>query len=168
MGGDSGTPEEGTLIHAILVSEKRIDSQPDLSACLGLALPEQLVVISPEQFRLRDSFNLTQFTYPQLVKSEYVPQLRSWLEKMEKGVHDLPCKSDIDLSGDAKRGHGLWPYIMSDWIGMISQEFATSKSYRRKWSVIDGPQVKEGFFGKPRRSKILVIGIYSTGTQQTG
>jgi len=38
--------------------------------------------------------------------------------------------------------------------------YAYGSEYVRTWSIVDGPEVKEGFFGKPRPSRILAAGIY--------
>jgi len=81
--------------------------------------------------------------------------LMSYIKDVRKGVQDLPRKAEHKI------GENIFEWLMSDLIEKICPEFATSTAFIRKWSVIDGPEVKEGFLGKRRPSKILAIGIYS-------
>jgi len=155
------TSKNETLVHVVLVTEKRIESEPDLYAYIGLAFSEQLVPVSATSFKLRDTFSCSQLTHEQWLKPKFTKSLRSWLEGVGKGVRDLPTKSDINISEDLKSGYGIFPTLMSDLVASINPTYATSTLFTRKWSVIDGPQVKEGLFGKPRPSKILAIGVYS-------
>ncbi|MEM2088458.1 MAG: hypothetical protein QXF52_07305 [Thermoproteota archaeon] len=69
--------------------------------------------------------------------------------------------TDDLLSKDLQNRYGLWPLILLTWLEEMNTAFANSDSFIRKWSVIDGPEAKEGVFGKPKRSKILAIGVYS-------
>jgi hypothetical protein len=69
--------------------------------------------------------------------------------------------TDDPLSKDLQNRYGIWPLILLTWLEDVNAAFANSESFIRKWSVIDGPEVKEEFFGKTRRSKILAIGVYS-------
>jgi len=151
-------PTTERLIYVVLVSEKPIPKTgADFAGIVGLAFPEQLELVDAAkgEFRLRDRFEGLARTYKELVNPKYVDQLRSWLQDIGKGVHDLPRKHDIDVSEDTKRGHGLWPSIMSYWLEQIRPEFATSTAYRRKWSAIGS-----GY------GKILAIGIYSTAPSE--
>lgn len=147
------------LVHAILLSERPIPkSGPDVIGCLALAFPEQFEIIDPVtgEFRLRDEpKGAHAYTYREALEPDAADQLKSWLQRTGKGVHDLPRKHDIDVSEDIKRGHGLFPVLMSSLLEKINPAFATSLDYRRKWSVIDG-----GGFGK-----ILAIGVYTTTPQ---
>lgn len=168
-GESAKIPEEGTLVCTVLFCEKSTaeffyKSKADLAACLALAFPEQLVAVSPTEFKLRDKFDC-KFWFQENIKPKYRDDFKSWLQKVEKGVHQLPRKgdffSDDPLSKDLESRHGLWPFILLTWLEDVNTAFANSESFIRKWSVIDGPEVKEGVFGKPKRSKILAIGVYS-------
>jgi len=141
------------LIYAILISERPIKSQPDLIGYLALAFPEQLAVISPTKFAIHDECTLTNLTYDQWVKPQFKDKWTSHIYSFDKGVRVLPPEAEA---------HSILEYMMLNLIKEIRPEFATSTAFVRRWSVIDGPQVKEGFFGKSRPTKILAVGVYST------
>lgn len=161
---------EGVLVHAVLISKKRIGDANALAAYLGLAFPEHSEVVSAHEISFRD-VNLEkihELTYEEWFSREHKEMLMRGIHGLEKGVHILPLKEEIEekkeLSIRERRGVALdllLQGMMSDLIERMIPGVSTSTSFIRKWSVIDGPQVKEGLFGKPRSSKILVIGVCS-------
>lgn len=153
-GEDVETSRGKTLVYVILVTEKRIESEDDVRACVAIAFPEQFVPASEHSFTLRDHFDCFQLTYEQWLKKPLSNTIMSLDEFKKKGIRVLPPKSNIK-SGD------LFPLLLSILIEKINPAFATSDAFVRKWAVIDVPAVKKGLFSKPKPSKILTIGIYS-------
>ena len=161
LGELMATNNSKTLVQVVLVTEKRIESESGVWALVAIAFPEQLVPVTATSFKLRDQCSCLQLTYDQWLKPDAEKAIRSWAKIAAKRVRDLPPRGDEKLSEDIKSDHGILPYFLLNLLEKIDPMYATSPSYTRKWNVIDGPQVKEGLFSKPRPSKILAIGVYS-------
>jgi len=170
--------EKRSLVHAIVISEKPIDSESEQGRYLFEAFPEQVTLdVKDGQLRVvyKSTFSVLWLTYDKWVKPDHKNALMACIGSLEKGRNILPpdwTKLSASISDDERRvwreGTRLTNKGLQFMIGGLlfqsrgsDVRYATSPEFIRTWSIIDGPEVKEGPFGKPRPSRILAVSIYS-------
>jgi len=177
-----GSTEERSLVHAIMISEKSIDSESEQSKYLFEAFPEQ-VTLDVKDGRLivvyKSTFTVLWLSWDQCLKAGHKKALLDCMGSIEKGTYILPSNwievLSAAMSDDERRewheGIRYTKNALQCVVGNViyqsyarvrggNMEYAGSPNFVRTWKVIDGPEIKDGFFGKPRPSRILAIGIY--------
>ncbi|MDH5703906.1 MAG: hypothetical protein OEY99_06795, partial [Aigarchaeota archaeon] len=94
------TDRKPVLVNAIVVSEKRIGDTNALLAYLALAFPEHSDVVSSHEVAFRDVNleKINEMTYEQWFSREHKDMLMRGIQRLEKGVHILPRREEIDRS----------------------------------------------------------------------
>ena len=170
----SGSVEERLLVHAIMISEKSIPRAKQ-NEYLSKAFPDQVTLeVKDGELRMTygSTFSVLWLTYDGWIKPKHRNAFLACVGNLEEGTHTIP--SDWTTQGISDDEFHEWmegtrctSKVLQRMIGdlLLSSKgsdtsYAYSSEYVRTWSIIDGPEVKEGFFGKPRPSRILAVGIY--------
>jgi len=173
--------EERPLVHAIVISERPIDSEAEQSDYLFKAFPEQFtfdVADGRPVVAYKSTFTVRWLTWDQCLKPSHKKALLACIGGVEEGSHILPSnwiQLTAAVSDDERREwqEGI-RYTRNALQGLVgnaiyqscartrggNMDYADSPNFVRTWKVVDGPEIKDGLFGKPRPSRILAIGIF--------
>jgi len=174
-----GSTEERPLVRAIMISEKSIDSESEQSKYLFEAFPEQVTLDVKDGELIvvnKSTFSALWLSWDQCLKPGHKKALLACMGSIEEGTNILPSNwIEVPVSDEERRewqdgirytrnalqclvGNAIYQSCARVWGG--NMEYADSPNFIRTWKVINGPEIKDGFFGKPRPSRILAIGIY--------
>jgi len=177
-----GSAEERPLVHAIIVSERPIDSESGQGRYLFEAFPEQ-VTLDVKDGRLivvyKSTFSVLWLSWDQCLNAGHRKALLACMGSIEEGTHILPSnwiqQLSAAMSDDERRewqeGIRYTRNALECVVGNLiyqscarapgsNMDYADSPDFLRTWKVVDGPEVKDGLFGKLRPSRILAIGIH--------